>query len=105
MIAEIREKVASDQFEFSEHAVNQSIMRRISVQELRAAIAEGEIIEDYPDDKYGPSCLILGFTPEGRPIHIQCSYPDRPLVKIVTLYEPNPMLWSGFRIRRSQDEI
>jgi hypothetical protein len=35
---------------------------RISVQEIREAIAVGEVIEDYPNDKYGPSCLILGFT-------------------------------------------
>ena len=45
-----------------------------------------QIIEDYPDDKYGPSCLILGFTLTNRPVHIQCSYPSRPLIKIITLY-------------------
>ena len=103
MIAKIRKKIASDQFEFSEHAVGQSIIRHIGVQELREAIANGEMIEDYPQDKYGPSCLILGFTPGGRPLHIQCSYPDRPLIKIITLYEPDPMRWEGFRVRRSQD--
>ena len=103
MIAEIRKKIASDQFEFSEHAVGQSIIRHISVQDLREAIASGEIIENYPDDKYGPSCLILGFTSGGRPVHIQCSYPNRSLVKIITLYEPDPKLWDGFRVRRSQD--
>ena len=27
------------------------------------------MIEDYPDDKYGPSCLVLGFTAEGKAIH------------------------------------
>ena len=49
------------------------------------------IIEDYPDDKYGPSCLIFVMTAERRPIHIQCSYPSRPIVKIITLYEPDPI--------------
>jgi hypothetical protein len=89
MIEEIRQKISQGQFEFSRHAVNQSIIRRISVQELREAIATGEIIEDYPEDKYGPSCLILGFTLANRPVHVQCSYPARPLIKIVTLYEPD----------------
>ncbi len=60
----------------------------------------GEIIEDYPDDKYGPSCLVLGFTVAGRPLHVQCSYPSRPLVKIITLYEPDSGLWIDFRERR-----
>jgi hypothetical protein len=62
--------------------------------------SRAEIIEDYPDDKYGPSCLILGFTRGGRPLHIQCSYPSRPLLKIITLYEPDPDLWDGFRRRK-----
>ena len=101
MSEQIRTKIELGQFEFSKHAVDQSIVRDISVQELREAIANGEIIEDYPDNKRSPSCLILGFTLAGRPLHIQCSYPSRPLVKIVTLYEPDPALWIGFKVRRS----
>ena len=104
MIEEIRKKIAQNQFEYSQHAVDQSIIHHISVSELREAIAHGEIIEDYPDDKYGPSCLMLGFTLEQRPLHIQCSYPSRPLVKIITLYEPNVKLWIDFMIRRTKHE-
>ena len=104
IIDDIREKMASDQFEFSQHAVDQSIVRHISVQELREAIAVGEVIEDYPDDKYGPSCLVFGVTLVSRPLHIQCSYPSRPLVKIITLYEPDPQRWVDFKVRRTADE-
>ena len=104
MIEEIRQKIAQGQFEFSRHAVDQSLIRHISVQELREAIATGEIIEDYPDDKYGPSCLIFGFTLAKRPVHIQCSYPARPLIKIITVYEPDPKRWIDFKVRSSQDE-
>ncbi|MBP6003843.1 MAG: DUF4258 domain-containing protein [Pyrinomonadaceae bacterium] len=103
MIDEIREKIAAGSFEFSKHAVDQSILRGISVQELRDAIQSGEIIEDYPDDKYGPSCLIFGMTPEKRPLHLQCSYPSRPLIKIVTLYEPDENLWTDHRVRKQQN--
>lgn len=101
MIAQIRDKIAAGQFEFSQHAVDQSILRRIGVQELRECLAAGEIIEDYPDDKYGPSCLIFGRTAEARPLHVQCSYPVRPLIKIITVYEPDPNLWDEFRLRRA----
>ena len=66
----IRRKFAEEQFEFSKHAVDQSIIRRILVQEVREAMSNGRIIEDYPDDKYGPSCLILGFTQAQQPPHI-----------------------------------
>ena len=101
MIEEIRTKIAQDQSEFSQHAVDQSTIRHISVQELREAISDGQVIEDYPDNKYGPSCLILGFTLADRVLHIQCSYPSRPLIKIITLYEPDPKLWIDFKVRRT----
>ena len=101
MLEEIQSKILRGQYEFSKHAVDQSIIREISIVEMGEAISGGgEIIEDYPEDKYGPSCLILGFTKTGRPLHIQCSYPSRPLIKIITLYEPDPDLWVEFRIRK-----
>ncbi len=100
LIEEIRRKIEAGKFEFSKHAADQSILRQISVREIREAVINGEVIEDYPDDKYGPSCLILGFTLRNRPLHIQCSYPSRPLIKIITLYEPNPAEWIDFRVRR-----
>jgi len=103
VIEQIRAKIASGQFEFSKPAVDQSIIRQVSVGELREAIMSGEIIEDYPEDKYGPSCLILGFTRADRPMHIQCSYPARSVIKIITLYEPDASLWVDFRIRRSKN--
>ena len=100
LIQELREKVAAGVFEFSQHATDQSILRHISVQELREVIAVGEVIEDYPNDKYGPSCLILEVTGGSRPIHVQCSYPSRPLTKIITLYEPDPAVWIDYKQRR-----
>ena len=101
MLEEIRGKILRRQYEFSKHAVDQSIIREISVAEVEQAISgRSEVVEDYPDDKYGPSCLILGYTDAGRPIHLQCSYPDRPLIKIITLYEPDPDRWEDFRVRK-----
>jgi len=104
MLGEIRRKILRRKYEFSKHAVDQSIVRDISIAEVEEAISGGgEIIEDYPDDKYGPSCLILGFTNAGRPLHLQCSYPSRTLIKIITLYEPDMDIWADFRIRK-QDQ-
>jgi hypothetical protein len=100
-LEQIRSKILRRQYEFSKHAVDQSIIREISVAEVEQAISgRSEVVEDYPDDKYGPSCLILGFTKAGRPIHLQCSYPKRPLIKIITLYEPDPDRWEDFRVRK-----
>ena len=58
--------------------------------------------QDYPDDKYGSSCLIFGHTKTGRPIHVLCSYPSRTLLKIITIYEPDPAEWINCRIRKNK---
>lgn len=102
LLDDIRRKIAARQYEFSKHAVDQTIIRDITVAELEEALSNrSEVIEDYPDDKYGPSCLILGFTTAERPLHVQCSYPTRPLVKIVTVYESDPDLWVGLKTRKT----
>jgi anti-sigma28 factor (negative regulator of flagellin synthesis) len=49
-IEEIQYKIANNQFELSKHAVDQSISRQIRLQEIREAIANGQIIEDYPNE-------------------------------------------------------
>jgi hypothetical protein len=100
LTAELQEKIRCGQFEFSKHATDQSIKRDISVQEMKEAILAGEIIEDYPNDKYGPSCLVFGRTPNGKPLHVQCSYPSRTLIKIITLYRPDPDRWINFTKRK-----
>jgi hypothetical protein len=38
-IEEIRQKISDDRFEFSKHALDQSILRKILVREVREAIA------------------------------------------------------------------
>ena len=104
LIEEIRDRVSRWKYEFSKHAADQSILREISVAEVEQAILNTRalIVENYPEDKYGPSCLILGFTNAGRPLHVQCSYPARPLLKIITLYQPDPELWVDLRVRKAE---
>ena len=48
IIDDIRDKIAHGQFEFSQHAVDQSIVRHINVQELREAIVVGEASKIIP---------------------------------------------------------
>jgi len=100
MIDEIRQKFQRQEYEYSLHAVDQSILKRITRREVEEAVASGQIIEDYPTDKYGPSCPIFGMTATGRPLHVQCTYPTRPKVKLITVYEPDPTEWIDFKIRR-----
>ena len=75
----------------------------ISVHDLEEALlsVEAEVIEDYAADPRGASCLILGFTSDGRPWHIQCTYP--PSVAVITAYEPSAEEWDGWRLRKEKE--
>ena len=87
-IDEIRQAFIEKQLRYTKHGLEQRINRHISSEEIKRAILSGEIIEDYPSDKYGPSCLVYGKTREGRSLHIQIAF--SPITSIVTVYEPNP---------------
>ena len=87
---------------FLPHATRQMMRpdRMISTKEVRKVIFEGEIIENYPEDARGHSCLILGFGNGGRALHVVCS-PKDDYLAIITTYIPAPYQWTkNFRIRR-----
>ena len=98
----IRQHLVLGQFEFSHHAFRRTIERNISEAEIRETGKNVKIIEDYPDGKYSPSCLLLGFTEVRRPLHIQVTRigmsPN--LIKIITIYQPDENVWINYSIRR-----
>lgn len=99
-LAEIQEQLRLGTFEFTRHAFRRAIERNISEQEIRETSESIEIIEDYPNDKYSPSSLLLGFTKGDRALHIQVSRMESDIAKIITLYEPDEKEWIDCKIRR-----
>lgn len=93
-------QLSRGEFEFTRHALKRVVERNISTQEICEMASKAIVIEDYPDDKYAPSCLLLGFTKRKRPLHIQVSYIDTELVRIITIYEPDPDDWIDFSRRK-----
>lgn len=100
MIDRLRDKIQRGLVEYSLHATRQLISRNISPEEVAQCVLAGEVIEDYPQDKYGPSCLLYGRTLKQRALHVQCTHPSRPLVKVITAYEPDPAIWDETWKRR-----
>ena len=100
MIDQLRQKILRGQMEYSLHAVRQMVERDITPEEVAQTVLAGEVIEDYPDDKYGPSCLVCGMTKSSRVLHVQCTHPSRPLVKVVTAYQPDLAEWDKTFKRR-----
>lgn len=99
----IRRLVVEGTYEFSKHAEREREADMIPVRDLEEALERCEIIEDYPDDPRGPSCLVLGFSGQ-RPIHAVCSIrrdPDE--LFLTTVYDPSrrPEDWTDqYRTRR-----
>jgi hypothetical protein len=101
ILIRVRESAAT-RILFLPHAIRQMSRpdRMISARDVREVITTGEVIEDYPEDPRGHSCLLLGF-PEGRPVHVVCSPKDEYLA-IITAYLPDPDQWTGdYRSRRT----
>lgn len=97
----IREQIRSDNYEFSIHAEREREDEHILVEELEQSVASGELLEDYPDDPRGHSCLILGFTQDGRAIHRVWGLLPDGRVRVITVYIPLPPKWTDARTRRS----
>ena len=99
-LLEIKRQLQAGDFEFTRHAFKRAIERNISEKEIREIGKNIEIIEDYPEDKYSPSSLLLGFTQINRALHIQVSRIDSDITKIITLYEPDKNEWIDYKSRR-----
>ena len=87
---------------FLPHAVRQMSRpdRMIEPAEVRNVVENGWLIEDYPRDSRGHSCLLLGSGHGGRLIHVVCS-PKQEYLAIITAYLPGPDEWEpDFATRR-----
>jgi hypothetical protein len=85
------------------HAVRRMLQRQIDEAAIRHVLKSGEVIARYPKDKPYPSRLLLGWV-ESLPLHVLAvdNIEDGEVI-IITVYQPDPVLWSAdFRTRRKR---
>lgn len=97
-INEIREKIRSGVYEISFHAEKERYAENITIKDLENAVQNGEILESYPEDTRGKSCLILGYS-ESKPIHIVCGCSQEKRIRIITVYLPKAPKWINEKTR------
>ncbi|PZS05453.1 MAG: hypothetical protein DLM69_00915 [Candidatus Chloroheliales bacterium] len=100
-IAFIQAQFAADNYEYSGHADRNLDKRGITDAEILEAATNAQIVEDYPNDPRGASCLIAGYSNKSRPLHILCTV-TRPKMLVITLYEPDPAEFITPTQRRQQ---
>lgn len=74
---------------FSKHGDIERQNDNLMVIEIEEAILQGAILEQYTDTGRGVSCLVVGFTKKGKPVHIVCGRRGDSLV-VITVYIPAP---------------
>ena len=92
-IEEIKERCNDNQIEVTSHLMLRCRQRNITYSEIKQAIINGEVIEEYPYDFPYPSCLIFGITLVNRIIHVVVGMAESKLW-LITAYEPDRQLWS-----------
>ena len=100
---EIQRLVGQGRYEVSAHAQRERLAEDLDVVELEGAIEQGELLEEYPDDPRGWSCLVLGYA-GARPVHVVLGWAhsrreDARVPRIITVYVPGPPKWRDSRTR------
>lgn len=82
---------------FSSHAIQREFQKDSVVE----AVRNGEIIQEYPNDKPYPSYLLLAIINK-EPIHIVAAYNENENeVYVITVYSPDKKIWlNDFKQKR-----
>jgi hypothetical protein len=98
----IHTSIRSKTYRVTKHATIMRLERGILIAEIERALLEGEVIERDSNAEPYPTCLVSGRLSSGDPLHVVCSKGEvEPLLRIVTVYEPDDSLWErDYRTRK-----
>ena len=82
-------RVGAEEYYFSRHGDEERQKENLPLAEVGQAISNGRVLEQYPDTGRGESCLVVGFTQHGLPVHAVCGRRGEWMV-VVTVYVPKP---------------
>jgi hypothetical protein len=89
-LRQIQEAFRQRQIVWRQHALVRMMERDISRIDIIEAIDNGDIVEDYPDLKPYPGCLVMG---KSGPVslHVVLAWDEKEKVAyIITVYIPDP---------------
>ena len=89
------EAIDGERVHVSEHAYDEAVDDGLSGVAVIDETTRGEVIEDYPNDPRGPSCLVLLAVGHNQPVHAVWGFDDGPgRAILITVYRPAPDRWS-----------
>lgn len=100
LIENLRKLNTAEHYAVTEHARIRLLERGIVLADIIKCVENGEIIEQYENDKPLPSCLVLGLSAREKAIHIVVSHDE--FIYLITAYFPVEEYWEDdFRTRRT----
>jgi hypothetical protein len=88
----LRKQAETDAMRITLHGHQEMVQGDISLDEIREVLLDATVVENYPEHKRGPCCLVCGWTSRGRPVHVVCTT-SLEIAIITTVYEPKPPKW------------
>ena len=99
-IDDITNAIQNSRVRITDHADEEAFNDSLTYEEIYSSVIQGEIIEDYPNDKPYPSSLVLGENFVGEPIHSVWAYnPGNLWAVLITVYRPDPERWIDWKVR------
>jgi hypothetical protein len=103
-LQEIQLLITQQHYEVSFHAQQERLEENLDIEQIEEAVVHsGEILEQYPDDPRGESCLVLGFSGDVA-IHVVVGWAtrkrdDERVLRLITVYKPTLPKWLDPRTR------
>jgi hypothetical protein len=104
-IDDIVAAIHGNRIRITDHADEEAFSDKLTYKDIFNSILQGGVIENYPDDKPYPSCLIFGLNKSKEPIHSVWAFnPENEWAVLITVYRPDPIRWINWVTRRTKDD-
>ncbi|MGH7848359.1 MAG: DUF4258 domain-containing protein [Candidatus Binatia bacterium] len=106
-LQEIQQLLRQERYEVSSHAQQERLEENLDIEQIEEALVKsGEILEQYPNDPRGESCLLLGFAGDVA-IHVVVGWStskrdEERVLRLITVYKPTLPKWLDPRTRGGQ---
>ncbi len=97
----IRRMVKHEKIRWTNHVIVRLFQRNITQEDIKNALLNGEIIEEYENDYPFPSCLVYGINLKDEILHIVCGS-DGEELWIITAYYPDNIKWKDDKKTRKE---
>ena len=84
---------------FSSHALKRMFQRGITPESVRVVLDNPQVVAEYADDNPYPSRLLYAMVDQ-QALHVLVATTDVSVKVIITVYRPDPLLWSPDFLRK-----